>query len=918
MKFQPTPAASAIALALLALSVPTFAEESAKGTQEAKDSTSVEAITVTGIRASKQRSLAAKRNAESIVEVVTSEDIGKMPDKNVADTLQRVPGVNTTAGGAAGSLGENEKVSMRGMSDAYTLTTVNGHGIATADWFWADIANGGRSVSYSLLPSDIVGSIVVHKSSQADLPEGGLSGSVDIQTRRPLDFKDQLTTMGSAGGAYQSFARNWDPQLAGLVSWKNDTNTFGITMQAFSQKRSLKREEQENVWYVYDDLSWNENSNKALAAAGVDITKPHRLAPLTGSAVFEQKRTREGGVLDVQFKPSNELTLGLNAFTSTLKASNSNINWMQDPWASLNQGIVPSVAHVSNGVIDQLAFDGSCKIATGATGKCSDAASSAVDIAVRPDAKTETNYFAGDFKYRLNENLDISGQAGQSKSTGHSKDIGFEIFGPHVANSYKINGGDAGISVNFPSATVFQARYGSNTDLNDPDHLPVGGWTNMMDTTDTESFFNADAKLKLDSDVFNWLKVGVRSVEHKRDLNWIAGARPAAAGLLSNAPAGAVSTYSFGASGLQNFWTIDPSAITSWSDRWTSFPSQNHDYSKEFSFKETVNAAYVMAGFSGNHFSGNIGVRFVQTKDNVDAYRLNNESGTIAQGVPGSKDKYSPFSSSVTFNNTLPSGNISFDLADDTKIRVAASRTLSHPDYGQYAGLNLNDYTLTGTGSNPKIKPVLSDNLDITYEYYFAPRSIVTAGIFSSKLDGYVTNGNYTLNAYNALNKKNEDFAVAGPTNTTAKVSGIEFSAQYALGGGFGVDGNYTYADGKETGNVANSLCAGATHDCHLLGTSKNTYNVGVYFENETFNARIGYTERSDFLFGTNPKKAVYVHNGGNLSAAFNYNVSKSLTVSVEGQNLLDPKLYTYAPNGDFGSAGHQGRTYFVTLRGKY
>src|SRR5579875_433513 len=132
-------------------------------------------IVVTGIRASIQASLNQKRNADIVSEVITAQDIGKFPDKNVADSLGRLTGVNVVTGSAsAGGFGENQSVSIRGTDPALNLTLLDGHAVATGDWFVLDQQAGGRSFDYSLLPSEVVGSLEVYKASKADVPEGGI------------------------------------------------------------------------------------------------------------------------------------------------------------------------------------------------------------------------------------------------------------------------------------------------------------------------------------------------------------------------------------------------------------------------------------------------------------------------------------------------------------------------------------------------------------------------------------------------------------------------------------------------------------------------------------------------------------------------------------------------------------------------
>src|SRR5437667_1375335 len=238
MKLRLTPIASAVTLALIgtnALAQQAAPTAPAQAASAAKPTTKLETFVVTGIRAPREQSLAAKRNADSVVEVITAEDIGKMPDKNVADAIQRIPGVNTTsAASGEGGFDENDRVSIRGTSPSLTQVTVDGHAIATGDWFILDqFQTVGRSVSFTLLPSEIVSSTLVYKTQDAALLEGGVAGSVDIITRSPLDFHKPLTFAGPAQGAYNSLTKKTKPPVSPLVAWNNGDNTFGILVQGF-------------------------------------------------------------------------------------------------------------------------------------------------------------------------------------------------------------------------------------------------------------------------------------------------------------------------------------------------------------------------------------------------------------------------------------------------------------------------------------------------------------------------------------------------------------------------------------------------------------------------------------------------------------------------------------------------------------
>src|ERR1700704_2915293 len=287
----------------------------------AADTSPLDEIVVTGIRRSVELSIEAKRGSTELTEVVTSEDIGKMPDKNVADSLARLPGVTTSAAGAnEGGFDENDRVSMRGTNPSLTQTLINGHGVASGDWFALDqIQTVGRSVSYTLLPSEIVSKVVVEKSSSASLAEGGLAGSVNIVTRKPLDFSKQFTLEASVGAVYADLPSKTDGQFSGLAAFKNDANNFGIMLQLFSETRHLRRDGVEVLGY--DTIG----SLSPLAKAHPDVADVKYPTEI-GAAFFTQKRERKGGMVDIEFKPTDDLTLDLSGFASKLNASNYNRN----------------------------------------------------------------------------------------------------------------------------------------------------------------------------------------------------------------------------------------------------------------------------------------------------------------------------------------------------------------------------------------------------------------------------------------------------------------------------------------------------------------------------------------------------------------------------------------------------------------
>lgn len=904
MKTKLTPIAAAAAVALAGAFVapahaqsaaaPAAAASSAKG-----DDPQVQHVEVTGIRASLQQSMTQKRNADSLVEVITAEDVGKMPDKNVADSLQRLPGVYTaTAGGTEGGFGENDRVSLRGAPSALTLTTLNGHTVSSGDWYSANITGGGRSVSYSLLPSEIISTVVVHKSSQADLVEGGAVGSVDIQTRKPLDFAKALTAQASIEGVYSKSSKKTDPQVSGLVSWHNDAKTFGALVQVFSETRHLKREGQEFLWWDTVNDLWGGNA--AVLAAHPDLSGKY-ISGLTGSVQFEQTRKRQGGLVDFEAKPLAGLTLDASAFYSKLSATNVNRNYMQDTFNPITAaGISPSSYTIKGNTVTSLTFPSSCPAGT----DCSSTSSSVEDIAVRPDAASNSQYFNLDGKYVLNDNWSVTGQLGHTSGYGRTKDIGFEIWSPYVGGSYTTHGLGSTADVVVPGSGTFSAGGNSSG---------VGGWASYVDADDHENYGQLDVTFKPASEVFSSVKFGIRAANHKRSLTDVPGTLSADGTVLANAPLADLTTFGsdFGSDlpggMLRDAWTLPGNAINAWADKYITF--SGHTLQSEFKISEPTQSAYGMATFDTDLVHGNFGVRVVNTEEKV----TNNALTATNTYVPVTVDNH--------YTDVLPSLNLNFDLTKDLVSRFSLSRTMSRPDFGQLGGLSLLDVQMTGSGGNPNLKPIRSTNTDFDLEYYFGAtkKSMVSAGAYYMDFDSYVTFGSFEQTFYNQSQKAFTVYQMSAPLNTTAALKGLEFNVIYDIGWGFGVQGNLTLASGHETGNKApNSACA-TTGNCDMVGTSKRAYNLGAYYENSLFSARIVYNHRSAYLNGLDRHSAIYQDAIGTLGASLDVNVTKNISLTFEGKDLNNPLLKSYATTPDQPRAFYKnGAQYYAGVRAEF
>jgi iron complex outermembrane recepter protein len=909
-------------------------------------STAVDELVVTGIRGSLQQSLQSKRTADAVIDTITAEDVGKFPDKNVAEALQRVPGVSIQR-----EFGEGERVSIRGTHPTLNRTLLNGHGIATADWFILDQLKASRSFNYLMLPSEIVGKVDVYKSPQADLDEGGIGGTVNVQTRNPLDLP-QFTASASAQAVWDEKADKVDPAGSALLSWHNDNSTVGLLGAVIYQKRTFRRDGIEFLGYTERALA-DPDTNEFYTAVVPD---------LIGSALFTQERERIGGNFGIQLRPSEGFEVNLTGLYSRMQADNLNQNYMA--WVTQQQGAQPCADFDDNGVcVRQYGpHDPVVKNGTLVSGEydLTPGANGAVFDAIDRLAHTETRSIDLDVSYQLNPQWKIHGKVGYTDAVGDTE-------------------GQPFWETNAPTGFTFDFRNGvPQVDFTDIDPTTADdemslGWAanNRVLNNDDEFYAFGDVERFFEGELgpFTSIKAGFKYTDHDREVDVTYGQRRAllpwtgpgatacaghpcsladvAGGLTPDdflegiAVPGTLSRYLMADKKLIEaiYGSLPPPGV--WEDTnpvgtapgCAGLLNCNHFGPLEsFTLNERTFGGYLMGTFRGDNYRGNVGVRVVNTREQTTAWAVG-----VPPGTPGSVDnpfgRIAPISFEKEYTDILPSMNIVFDLRPDLLLRVAAARVISRPDYAQMAGfVSLTPLTLRGSGGNPRLNPYRANQFDIGLEWYYAPQSLLAVDFFYKDISTFIVQGAGIERQPLELNDPTDpritnpgnnctpagtniytcDYLIGRPINVGGgRQQGIEVNWQQPIWGGFGTLVNYTFLDSSSDSNVP------------IPGSSRHAGNITGYYENSRFSARVSWNYRSKFFVDYDVERGfrpLYMDNTWQLDAAVQVNVTDQVAITFDAQNLTDNTIEEFYDD-DKGRPARfykNGRVFYAGVRAKF
>lgn len=885
---------TAVALALLKQAAPVQAQSA----QASTGSNDIEEVVVTGIRASLRESLETKREAVGVVDALTAEDVGKFPDKNLAEALQRVPGIVINR-----EFGEGERVNLRGTGSNLTRTLLNGHALATADWFILDQLNSTRSFNYLMLPAEVIGQVEVFKSPQADFEEGGIGGTINVGTRNPLDMKP-MTTYLSAQGAYTETSDEFDPQVSGLFSWHDEDSTIGFLLAGLYQERNIRRDGVEVLGY--EDIDPSANT----------LLFPS----LIGSALFQQERVRSGGNFGFQFRPNDVVDVNVTGLYSKFEADNTNQNYIAWGTRALSgeggQPACPPTGAVTNRVIqDNTIVAGRVTSSNGGT-----CGFGVVYDAIKRFATAETRNIDFDVNVKPVAGLTLHFKVGYTDAEGNTDAQPFVEFGAPGVFEYDLRG-------EAPSVRYLPNANGNLTDPTDPSDLPlIFSSLHQILNDDEETYAYADALKELEFGPLKSIKVGAKITDHQRDLVFNATTYGGFHVPLNMTPgtvfAGGLTPGDyldgFGGNPLNRYWSPDFDKVEDILFENLGRTSRVLYPAQSFSVGEEAWAGYAMANMEGEKWRGNLGVRYVRTEQTSEGAQVRTDGA-----IENPFGRYNALKVERTYDDVLPSLNVAYDLTDQWVLRFAAAKVMARPDFTDVAPRSsLNIGALTGSSGNPSLDPYRANQADLSVEWYRDNDSVIAAALYYKDVKSFITDRpvvqNVTIQtgtpaasctpAAGGANLFNCPFTINQRSNGGGgKIQGLELSVTQPIWGGFGINGNYTYSDAE------------ADSGDPLPGNSEDTFNLAAYYENQLMSARLSYTYRSEFFVTFDRSTQLNQKALESVDASIVVNVLDNVAVTLDGINLTDEKIEQYATLESRPRAIYEnGRIFYAGVRLKF
>ena len=868
-------------------------------------------VVVSGFRSSLQKAAEIKREADVVTDVISAEDIGKFPDQNLADSLQRITGVQITR-----TNGEGSRVSVRGLSPDFTQTLYNGRVITSP--------SGGRSFEFATLASDFVNAVEVSKTPSADMIDGGLAATINIKTARALDLgRDRYAF--TAEGVYEGKSEDLTPHIAAYMN-KIISDQLGVTLGVNFQKRKFRTDTLRAFGFENGvEATRNPRLDYNLDGDFGDTFRFNHEAGMRVNLGDTERLTAIGGV---QVKPTDSIDLHgdvlfskydvtLNQPTNTLRFTN-----IVCPSNCVKNSIIENgrVVYLDADGIDyrngNSNSDTRNKTISGALGATFDFEPFTVDTQVSAShSKQSVTGVQLSVMGRASAFEDFRGDPGNLPQFGFTR--GYDPLNPANFRVIGING-----------------------DYNRP-------------TNDRNTDGRIDVAYDIDRSFAKSLHFGglysVRDQQFRS--NRIALSAKDAAAALGVPFNPSIEGGSFDASPFMTQYSFDglfdsydgPVRFPStWLDsdlsklyavlpldRLLALSPPSPNLSTDYEVEEKLSAGYLRLDFEAldDRLGGNVGVRFVRTNQTSSGYAPDLSLIVFAQAgaattIPG----VTPTSLRRSYNNWLPSLNARYKLTDDLIARFGAARVLSRPTLGTLSpSTTVNANVRSITINNPNVDPYLADQLDLSLEYYLDNGGLLSTAVFYKDVKNFVVNTT-RMETLNVTEKETGKliqlpFTIFQPDNGAgAKLKGVELGMQMpfsflpGIWNGFGAIVNYTYLDAGEA-----QVTQGGP-PLPLPGVSKSSYNIVGYYERGGFSGRLAYNYRSSFVNSTtaNFGDGSYGQSYGQIDASFSYDINQRIGFTLEGLNLDNSVVRTQNDAGYGRGYENIGRRYTFGVRARF
>ncbi len=881
----------------------------------------LEEVVVT-YRESLNQALDQKRDTVGQVDVILAEDIGKFPDLNLAESLQRIPGVAITR-----DAGEGRNISVRGLGPQFTRIRMNGvEALATGGGTDASGGvNRGRGFDFNVFASELFNSLAVTKTSSADMDEGSLGATVDLRTARPFDYPG-FTAVASAQASYGDLSGDVDPRAAALLSNTWADGRLGALLSVATSERNLVEEGHSTVRWSAATANGNFNATSPFAAArGADVFHPR----LPRYGVIEHSQDRLGATLSLQWQASDATLLSFDALHAKFDATRGE-NFLQ----------AQSFSRAGNGKPQTIVRDGQID----ANGNLVYGVFDNVDLRAESrydELITRFNQYNLELGHQFTDNLRLDAMIGaagsrfrnpiQTTITLDRANVNGYVW--DYRNNDRLPVINYGFDVTDPNnwswLTSAPQSQGSEIRLR-PQAADNDFQTGRFDLT-----WNAGDTWTIQGGL-NWKDYEFVTTEFRRTSETSVPALPAGVGLADLTRIIGFSNLNPGG-GTPGSWLIpDVAAFADALDIYcncgTFRLSTDAARGNNASVGEESLAGYLMASFNtelmGRNLSGSFGVRQVETDQTSTGI------GVIA-GVP------TVITVDRSYDDTLPSLNLKWDLSDELVMRFGAAKVMSRPGLGNLSpGVNISvsGSSRTISGQNPLLEPFRAKTYDVGLEWYFAEEALLSIAYFYKDIDSFVQTtrqtGTFEQNPFGlpdslrpANTSAQDSWEFTFPVNTPGgPLRGYEIAYQQPLSflpgilSNTGIQLNHTHVTSTIDYLTATGALAAREN---LTGLSENAWNATLYYEDQRFGARVSLSNRDDYLTtvpGRDGNDVEGTKGTTTIDASASWKLNEQVEFTFEGLNLGNEFNDQWIDSeGDRVVVYHQtGRVYLVGVRVKF